>query len=128
MLKLLRPSWIILGHLGSCRIILGHLSHPHILSLNLDYCQLSREESDSSIGDLVTHSLTHFDFGTYDKPLVVRELCTQDTRIQRSLFTKKSGLMRQSNHPPPLHPPKVGWLLSHFDKYKSLYSRNMIEH
>ena len=22
---------------------------------------------------------------------------------------------------PPLHPPKVGGLLSHFDKYKSLY-------
>ena len=27
---------------------------------------------------------------------------------------------------PPLHRPKVGGLPSHFDKYKSLYSRNLI--
>ena len=29
---------------------------------------------------------------------------------------------------PPLHPPKVGGLLSYFYKYKSLYSRNMSVH
>ena len=44
------------------------------------------------------------------------------------LNSQKRRQMRQSNLPPPLHPPKVGGLLSYFDKYKSLYSRNMIEH
>ena len=44
------------------------------------------------------------------------------------LHSQKGGQMTQSNHPPlpspPLQPSKVDGLLSYFDKYKSLYSRN----
>ena len=40
------------------------------------------------------------------------------------IISQKGGQIRQSNHRPPLQPPKVSNLLSRFDKYKSLYLRN----
>ena len=47
----------------------------------------------------------------------------------KSVFVQRRNLgTNETEQPsPPLHPPKVGGLLSHFDKYKSLYSRNMSE-
>ena len=70
--------------------------------------------------------------GWHHNPHNFRDLYSMVYQLPIEIFllnSQKWRQMTQSSLPsPPLQPPMVGGLLSHFDKYKSLYSRNMSEH